>query len=270
VTLKITSWNVNSIRKRLDGLTALVEDQSPDVICLQETKVTNDLFPRDDVAALGYPHQAIHGMKGYNGVAILSKLPLIGPDTKSWKDPDDCRHVFAGIDAGPNRGEIEVHCLYVPAGGDLPDPVKNPKFSYKLDFLSALAGWWAARGSTGMPRVLAGDFNVAPLVTDVWSHERLKNVVSHTEIEIEHLIAMQEAGNWIDAVRSLLPETEPVYTWWSYRSPDWETADKGRRLDHIWVSPDLVGALDEISIHRDARSWATPSDHVPVTLVLET
>jgi len=265
----IATWNVNSIRKRMDGLKALAEEEHPDVICLQETKVQDHLFPADDIAGLGYPHQAVLGMKGYNGVAILSKFPLINPEPLHWCGREDCRHLFAGVDAGGSLGEIEVHCLYVPAGGDVPDPLKNPKFAHKLDFLDAQTHWWAARGEKGFPRVLVGDFNVAPLISDVWSHERLKNVITHTEIEIRALETMRNAGRWVDAVRELIPEKTHAYTWWSYRASDWEAVNKGRRLDHIWVSKRLTSTLDGISILKDARDWQPPSDHVPVTLRLK-
>jgi len=270
MNFSITTWNVNSVRKRLDGVAALIEEESPDVICLQETKVQDHLFPGDAFVEWGYCHQAVLGMKGYNGVAILSKTPLNRPEPLHWCGREDCRHLFAGVDAGGSLGEIEIHCLYVPAGGDVPDPLKNPKFAHKLEFLDAQAHWWAARGDSGPPRVLVGDFNVAPLTTDVWSHERLKNVITHTETEIRALETLQKAGRWTDAVRRLIPETTPAYTWWSYRAADWEVANKGRRLDHIWVSETLTEALVEVSILKDARDWQPPSDHVPVTLRLKT
>jgi exodeoxyribonuclease-3 len=275
VSLSIASWNVNSVRKRMEGVAALARENAPDVICLQETKATDDVFPADEIAALGYRHQAIHGIKGYNGVAILSKLPLRHVETYTWCERADGRHISAVI-APPKRagsfGEIEVHSLYVPAGGELPDPVRNPKFAHKLRFLAEQANWWAARGpkrDAHQPaRILAGDFNVAPLVADVWSHERLKNVVTHTEIEIRHLDTLQHAGGWVDAVRQLLGDDEQVYTWWSYRAADWAEADRGRRLDHIWVSDDLTDALSGAQVLRHARDWNTPSDHVPVIVTL--
>jgi len=269
MALTLTTWNVNSVRKRLDGLRDLIEAEDPDVICLQETKVQDHLFPATDIAAMGYPHQAIHGMKGYNGVALLSRYPLDAPDTLSWCGKEDCRHLFANIGVTADGGvfdAIEVHSLYIPAGGDVADPIKNPKFRHKLDFFDAQTHWWQARGWEGPPRVLMGDFNVAPLETDVWSHERLKNVVTHTPVEIAALYAFQQAGRWTDAVRKFIKPDVRAYTWWSYRAADWEAADKGRRLDHAWVSPDLAPLLDGISILKDARNWAPPSDHAPVTL----
>src|SRR5689334_22687615 len=134
-SLRVTTWNVNSIRKRLRGLERLAEGERPDVVCLQETKVTDALFPAMEIHALGYEHRLIHGQKGYNGVAILSRLPIRGSGTRCWQERPDCRHGFAVIDAGKNLGEVEIHSLYIPAGGDLPDPKANPKFAHKLAFL---------------------------------------------------------------------------------------------------------------------------------------
>ena len=268
MALRISTWNVNSIRVRLDGLARLVRDVGPDVICLQETKVIDEMFPRRAVEDLGYPHLLVHGMKGYNGVAILSRLPLADRATKAWCGKDDCRHIYATL-AADGMEPVEVHNLYIPAGGDVPNPATNPKFAHKLDFLAALARWWKRRRAARPRMVAAGDFNVAPLETDVWSHERLKNVVTHTPVEIDHLARVMEAGKWIDAVRHFVPPSQRLYTWWSYRTPDWQDADKGRRLDHIWVTPALTPELRDAAVLRQARSWQPPSDHVPVTVTLE-
>jgi len=257
------------VRKRLDGLAALVAAERPDVICLQETKVQDHLFPASEIADLGYSHQAVHGMKGYNGVAILSRHPLIAPEPRDWCGRDDCRHIFAGVDSNGPLQEIEVHCLYVPAGGDIADPLKNPKFAHKLDFIDAHTHWWTARGAAGPPRFLMGDLNIAPLQSDVWSHARLKNTVTHTEIEIQRLLNMQKAGRWVDVMRWFLADDEEAFTWWSYRAADWREANKGRRLDHIWASRQAAEQVDAVHIMRDARDWAPASDHVPVTVRLK-
>lgn len=257
------TWNVNSLRRRLEALAWFADEIAPDVICLQETKVIDGLFPAAAIAAMGYPHQVFTGMKAYNGVAIVSKVPLINPEVKSWCDRDDARHIFAGVETGTRLGCLEVHNLYVPAGGQIADPLKNPKFAHKLAFITELTHWWAARGA-GAGRIMAGDFNIAPLAADVWSHERLRRTITHTEIEIIHLDALQRSARWIDAVRLLRPETEPLFTWWSYRADDWEAVNKGRRLDHLWVSEDLARAASEAIIFKAARDWQLPSDHAPV------
>ncbi len=112
--------------------------------------------------------------------------------------------------------------------------------------------------------IAVGDFNIAPLETDVWSHKQLLKVVSHTPVEVDRLGRLQSAGGFIDAVRHFVPREKRLYTWWSYRARDWAASDRGRRLDHVWVTPSLVGALSETRVHRDSRGWGKASDHVPV------
>ncbi|MBT3916053.1 MAG: exodeoxyribonuclease III [Rhodospirillaceae bacterium] len=265
--MKITTWNINSVRLRLPHIEHLTKEIAPDIICLQEIKVITDLFPGEDLAALGYPHQAVAGMKGYNGVAILSRLPLTKSGTKDWCGKQDCRHIFATIDGG-KAGPIEIHNFYIPAGGDEPDPEKNEKFAHKLQFLKEITKWTKDRRKKTANRVLVGDLNIAPLETDVWSHKQLLKVVSHTPVEVAGLNKLQAAGPWIDAVREIIPPEEQVFSWWSYRSKDWTINDRGRRLDHVWVSEPLQDKISEVQILRDARSWEKPSDHVPVTVTL--
>ena len=168
-------------------------------------------------------------------------------------------------EAGAAAG-LTVHNFYVPAGGDVPDPALNAKFDHKLHFLdSMMQGPEKLRAERA---VLVGDLNVAPLETDVWSHKALLKVVSHTPVEVERFGRVQAAGPWVDAMRERVPPEEKLYTWWSYRSPDWALADKGRRLDHVWVSPDLAGGVEDLTVLKEARGWERPSDHVPVTVAL--
>lgn len=265
--MKIVTWNINSVRLRLANLARLVEELSPDVICLQETKAHDDVFPATAIAALGYPHQAVSGMKSYNGVAILSRRPLTNTGRQNWCGKDDCRHVFATLPDG-----TELHSVYIPAGGDVPDPTLNAKFAHKLQFLDDLAVWGEALVVKPMAgsgrRILVGDLNVAPLETDVWSHKQLLKVVSHTPVEVEKFTKAQASGRWIDAVREIVPPEQRLYSWWSYRSADWNTADKGRRLDHIWISDAVRPQLKDAAIHRPVRGWELASDHVPVSITL--
>ena len=265
--MKITTWNINSIRLRLSSLARLITEISPDIICLQETKVRDELFPVKDIGALGYPYQAISGMKGYNGVAILSKWPLIKIKTKVWCKKADCRHVFATINKKGVR-PIEIHNFYVPAGGDIPDPKKNIKFAHKLQFLEEVAEWQESREKNSSAQVLVGDLNIAPLPTDVWSHKQLLKVVSHTPVEIAALKKLQLAGSWADAVREIIPPEEPLFTWWSYRSKDYKKNNRGRRLDHIWTTNALKTYISAIDVFNATRGWEKPSDHVPITITL--
>lgn len=257
--LRLVTWNVNSLRLRLDLVGRIVTEMAPDILCLQEIKVDDPLFPLDACRDLGFPHVAFHGMKSYNGVAVLSRRPIRSVRTPSWCGKDDRRHLIAELDDG-----LQVHCLYVPAGGDIPDPETNPKFAHKLDFLRAVTDWMRAEIRPENKVILAGDFNVAPLVNDVWSHKQLLSVVSHTPIEVEALTALQNSVPFVDAVRHFVPESEKLFTWWSYRSPDWTRNDRGRRLDHVWVTPALKDSLRATLVAREARAWPQPSDHVPV------
>ena len=263
LSLTVATWNVNSLRKRLDHLARFVEARAPDVICLQETKVADDLFPEAECRALGYPHLAYRGMKSYNGVAILSRLPIAAVHRESFCAVDDCRHLAADI------GGFRITSLYIPAGGDKPDPAANPKFAHKLRFLDEVTTWLAAQGPETPPQILTGDFNVAPLVTDVWSHEKLKRVVTHTDVERERLIHMKRAAGWVDVARRFVPEDELLFTWWSYRGGDWQSDNRGRRLDHIWVSPDLDDRLENFEVFAETRAWQPPSDHVPVLVTVK-
>ena len=263
--LRIATWNINSLRLRLGLLNELVTSLNPDVICLQETKVPDDLFPNGGPSELGYGHVAFRGMKGYNGVAILSRLPIKRLDfAPDWCAKDDCRHISVEVETP--SGPIELHDFYVPAGGDIADREANPKFAHKLDFIAEAHAWFAAR--TNLRRsVLVGDLNIAPLEHDVWSHKQLLDVVSHTPPETEGLNRWMNAG-FYDALRHFVPETEKLYTWWSYRNRDWRASNRGRRLDHVWVTPDLKDSLSRHTILTDARDWTRGSDHVPVCVEL--
>lgn len=259
--MRLATWNVNSVRLRLDQLGRIDQDLRPDVLCLQETKVTDELFPRDAFASLGFIHQALLGQKSYNGVAILSRRPLADVTVRNWCGREDCRHLVATVDG------LEVHCLYIPAGGDIPDPAQNEKFAHKLDFLESVTAWFAGLGND-RPRAVLGDFNIAPLESDVWSHRQMLKVVSHTPVEIAKAAELQKSLSFVDAVRHFVPETQRLSTWWSYRAADWTKSDRGRRLDHIWVTPDLKPRLAVARILTDSRGWTPPSDHVPVMVEL--
>ena len=270
MTLKITTWNVNSVRFRIDLVAKFIKAVRPDILCLQETKCPDDKFPLKRFKRLGYEHVAMNGQKGYHGVVVLSRLPFDETSKRGFCGMNDSRHV--SVTLGEKAGlkdPIIVHNLYVPAGGDMPDPELNPKFKHKLSFLDEMRDCSDVHVNGHARAILVGDLNVAPREHDVWSHKQLLDVVSHTPIETEKLNAAQTAGGWVDAMREFVPEPEKLYTWWSYRSPDWKAADKGRRLDHMWVSPGMMDRVSEIRIAKEARGWAQPSDHVPVTVTVE-
>jgi len=268
--LKVTSWNVNSVRFRIELVAKFIKAARPDILCLQETKCPDDKFPLKRFKRLGYEHVAMNGQKGYHGVVVLSRLPFESTNKRGFCGLSDSRHisVVLGEQAGL-KDPITLHNLYVPAGGDIPDPEVNPKFKHKLSFLDEMRECEEVHVAGNARSILLGDLNVAPREHDVWSHKQLLKIVSHTPVETEKLNAAQSAGGWVDAMRELVPEPTKLYTWWSYRSPDWRIADKGRRLDHMWLSPSLMDRVSGINIAKEARGWAQPSDHVPVTATFE-
>jgi len=264
MTLRVATWNVNSIRRRLDHLARFAAEQSPDLVCLQETKVDDARFPRDAITAMGFAHILAHGQKGYNGVAIVSRHPFEATGTKAWCGRDDRRHVFARLGCG-----LEVHNLYVPSGGPEPDPATNEKFDHKLRFLKAMARWARRERLAERPALVVGDLNVAPLPSDVWNHKRLLRSVGHTPIESELLDKARRAGGFIDVPRRFVPPESPLYTWWGYRFPQSLAKDYGWRLDHAWASPALAPRVTAMTVVKATRAWDRPADHVPVMVDLD-
>ncbi|WP_185984325.1 exodeoxyribonuclease III [Aureimonas mangrovi] len=262
----IATWNINSVRLRLSLVEHFLKTHAPDVLCLQETKCPNELFPEAAFAALGYEHVAIHGQKGYHGVATISKTPFEDIVRQDFCAIGDARHLSARVRVGERQ--VRIHNLYVPAGGDEPDPEINPKFRHKLDFIEELRAMRSG-GEPNVSAILVGDLNIAPFEEDVWSHRQLLKVVSHTPVETDGLLRVISEGDWDDLVRRHIPRPEKLYTWWSYRSKDWTVGDRGRRLDHIWASPDLGEKLVSARVLREARSWERPSDHVPVMATID-
>jgi exodeoxyribonuclease III len=254
--MKIASWNINSVRFRIDIVERFLNEIQPDILCLQETKAEDSVFPADAFRALGYPYIAPKGQRMHHGVATISKVPIEEVVSHDWQDNGEARHVGVRLPNG-----IRIENVYVPAGGDIPDRDLNPKFGQKLDFLGRMTDW---SSSLAEPTILTGDFNVAPLESDVWNHKQLLDVVSHTPIEVETLGKLRAAHDWVDLGRKLIPAPERLYTWWSYRAKDWAASDRGRRLDHMWASPDLAEKAIKHDVLELCRDWGKPSDHVPI------
>ena len=254
--LKIASWNINSVRARIDIVARFLIEEQPDILCLQETKVLDAIFPLAPFHALGYVHHTLHGQRMHHGVATLSRVPLIADNRYDWQDNGEARHVGVALPNG-----VRLENVYIPAGGDVPDRDVNPKFGQKLDFLGRMTRW---AETLAEPTILVGDFNVAPLECDVWSHKQLLDVVSHTPIEVEALGKLQASHDWIDLGRHFHPAPQRLHTWWSYRSPDWTVNDRGRRLDHMWASPAVAAQATAHTVHEPCRNWLKPSDHVPL------
>ncbi|MDB2460677.1 exodeoxyribonuclease III [Planktomarina temperata] len=256
MSFTLATWNINSVRLREPIVLQLLREEAPDVLCLQECKSPVELIPTAGFVDLGYPHMVARGQKRYNGVAILSKIPLEDAGSLDLAQLGHARHVAARLPNG-----VTIHNHYVPAGGDVPDRAQNEKFGQKLDYLTELRDIFAAQKP--QRSILVGDLNIAPREDDVWDHKKLLKIVSHTPIEVAHLNEVMSAGHWVDVTRQDIPDGL-LYSWWSYRAKDWDAADKGRRLDHVWATSDISAAAHSSRVLREARGWEKPSDHAPV------
>ena len=253
--ISVATWNINSVRLRMDQVARFLTEQAPDVLCLQEIKCRAEQVPDEAFAALGYGHSAVHGQKGYHGVATVSRLPLKELGRHDWQDNGEARHV--GVEVA---GKLVLENVYIPAGGDIPDRELNAKFGQKLDFLERMTRW---ANKLDRPTLIVGDFNIAPLDCDVYDHKALVKVVSHTPLEIETLARFRDAHGWVDLGREHIPAPGRSYSWWSYRSW-WRQKDQGRRLDHAWASPELARQMTGHRVIEETRNWDQPSDHVPL------
>ena len=254
--VKIVSWNINSVRFRIDIVEQFLREASPDILCLQETKVIDADFPAAPFRALGYDHILIHGQRMHHGVAIISREPITEDDRFDWQANSEARHIGVRLANG-----VRLENVYVPAGGDIPDRDLNPKFGQKLDFVQRMTDWSA---KLDVPTILTGDFNIAPLPSDVWSHKALLKVVSHTPVEVDALDRLKASNDWVDLGRHFYPAPARLHSWWSYRSPDWTRNDRGRRLDHMWATGEVAKAARAHHVFEACRAWEKPSDHVPI------
>src|SRR5665213_3401600 len=206
--MRIATWNINSVRHRINLVTRFLREHQPDALCLQETKVINELFPKGPLAKLGYEHQAIHGQKAYHGVAVISRLPFKKTGVQDFCREGHARHMGVTFENG-----LELHNFYVPAGGDVPDAKANAKFVHKLDFVRGMEKFFGAKKAQRKnPLMLVGDLNIAPLEHDVWSHKQLLDVVSHTPVETQLLGEAKAAFDWIDVTREFIPPEKKAYS----------------------------------------------------------
>ncbi len=260
---KITTWNINSIRIRLKTIEKFIYIENPDILCLQETKAADLDFPYEAIKNLGYQYIYIRGESSYNGVAILSKVPLELTKILSFVN-DHARHISVKLPGG-----IELHNFYFPAGGYEPDPINNVKFKHKLDYISATSDWFKENKNSSDKVILLGDLNVAPGENDVWSHKQLLKVVSHTPIEVEKFSHLMNSVSFIDIGRKFHSEEEKLFSWWSYRNKDWKKSNRGRRLDHILITAPIEDLVQDFKISVEARDYLMPSDHVPVSIAIK-
>ena len=260
--MRIATWNINSVRLRINQVTKFIEEQGIDIICLQETKTPNEYFPNEEFKKIGMKHQYFRGEKSYNGVAILSKVEFSNEQYIDWCMKNDSRHVSVKLTDG-----TEIHNFFIPGGGDEPDIVINPKFEHKMSFLNEIKNYFSTNIKN--QKILVGDLNIAPLENDVWSHKQLLNVVSHTPLETKTLLEIINTGEWADVMREFVPTNQKLYSWWSYRNRNWEISNRGRRLDHVWVSKKLLSSVKSGIIYKETRSWERPSDHVPIIIDID-
>jgi exodeoxyribonuclease III len=258
--MRIATWNVNSVKQRLDHLTAFLRDAAPDVLCLQEIKCLDEVFPREAIEAAGY-NVATHGQKTFNGVAVLSKQPL--EDVRRGlpgDEADEQARYLEGV-VSTASGVVRVASIYLPNG----NPIDTPKFAYKLAWMDRLKAHARALLAQEEPLVLAGDYNVIPDARDVkrpeaWANDALFRPESRAKLR--ELLSL----GFSDAVRAC-DDRPGLYTFWDYQAGSWQK-DDGIRIDHVLLSPQAADRLAGFAIHKHTRSWEKPSDHVPVLVDL--
>jgi exodeoxyribonuclease-3 len=254
--MRIATWNVNSLRARLEIVLGWLRQDGPEVVCMQETKVTDDLFPVEPLAEVGY--QAVFtGQRTYNGVAILSRLPLTEVVTALPEAPgeDEKRFIVATV------ADLRVINVYVPNG----QAVGSPKFHYKLAWLECLRNFLATTHTPKDALVLCGDFNVAPEPRDVYDAAKVDGeILFHPE----ERAAFTRLCDWglHDALR-LHHNEGGLYSWWDYRAAAFRR-NLGFRIDHILVTPPLAVRCTDVTLERDLRRLPKPSDHIPVVVAL--
>ena len=262
--MRIASWNVNSVRTRLEQVLTWLEQEQPEVLCLQETKVSDDLFPAEAFAALGYT-SSISGQKAYNGVAILSRLPLedvqIGFEALLPGDADAVRlseqkRVISALVDG-----VRVLNLYVPNGSSL----SSDKYAYKLEWLACLQRYLAVQDQQGDPLCMLGDFNIGPEARDLPDPARQSGGIMASEPERQALAAA--LGDRLQDAFRLFEPDRGHWSWWDYRSGAWER-DQGWRIDHIYLCEQLLACATGCVIHKRTRANLQPSDHAPVLVNL--
>lgn len=263
-TVQIATWNVNSVRTRLDQVLAWLQNEKPDLLCLQETKVDDPLFPIQAFESAGW-HVHIHGQKAYNGVALISREPLDDvrcgfmaelPDDPEAATLGEQKRVISALHDG-----VRVLNLYVPNGSSL----KSEKYPYKLAWLACLKRYLAAQAQRGEPLCMVGDFNIGLEARDLPDPERQTGGIMASDAERDALRAA--LGDRLQDVFRVFEPDSGHWSWWDYRSGAWDR-DRGWRIDHIYLCDDLLGLARSCVIHKTVRANPQPSDHAPVSVDL--
>ncbi|MGZ8395822.1 MAG: exodeoxyribonuclease III [Rhodoplanes sp.] len=259
--MRIATWNVNSIKQRLENLAAWLKERAPDIVCLQETKCVDESFPRETFEALGY-NVAIHGQKAFNGVAILSKLPFDEVTPRLPGDPEDDHARFIEAVVSTGSGVVRVASIYLPNG----NPTDTPKYDYKINWMKRLLEYSHERMTLEEPLILAGDYNVIPTDADVHDAELWRNDALFLPRTRERFRALINLG-LVDAIRATTDDPG-LYTFWDYQAGAWQK-NNGIRIDHLLLSPHAADRLVTAGIDKHVRAWEKPSDHVPAWIELD-
>lgn len=258
--MKVATWNINGVRARIGNMLHWLRESAPDIVCLQEIKTVDEQFPRAEVEALGYNVET-HGQKGFNGVALLSKLPFDEVTRGLPGDETDEQARFIEGVFSTSKGALRVASLYLPNG----NPIGTEKFPYKLAWMARLERWARDRLDLEEPLVLAGDYNVIPEPIDA---RRPEDWVNDALFQPETRQAFRRLGNlgYTEAIRSVT-DAPDTYTFWDYQAGAWQK-NNGIRIDHLMLSPEAADHLSSASIEKHVRAWEKPSDHVPVAIEL--
>lgn len=260
--MKIVTWNINGVRARIGNLTHWLRESAPDIVCLQEIKSVDEQFPKAEIEALGYNVET-HGQKGFNGVALLSKLPFDEVNRGLAGDEEDEQARFMeGVFSTP-KGALRVVSLYLPNGNPIDDPVKFP---YKLSWMERLERWARQRLELEEALVLAGDYNVIPEPIDAKNPQAWVNDALFQPESRQAFRRLKNLG-FTEAVRAVTDKPD-IYTFWDYQGGAWQK-NNGIRIDHLLLSPEAADILGSASIEKHVRAWEKPSDHVPVAIDLK-
>jgi exodeoxyribonuclease III len=254
--MRIATWNVNSIKQRVDNLATWLKEREPDIVCLQETKCVDDAFPREPLEALGY-NVAVHGQKTFNGVAILSKLPFDEVTPRLPGDDDDDHARFIEAVVSTKSGALRIASIYLPNG----NPPDTDKYPYKLKWMDRLFHYARERMTLEEPLVLAGDYNAIPTSADVYNSAAWIGDALYLPKTRAKWRALRDLG-LADAIRAV-SDSPGLYTFWDYQAGAWQK-NNGIRIDHVLLSPQATDRLESAGIDKHVRGWDKPSDHVPV------
>ena len=262
--MRIATWNVNSIRQRMDNLRAWLAERAPDVVCLQEIKCTDEAFPREVFEGLGY-NVAVHGQKGLHGVAVLSKFRFDEIKPRLGGDADDiqARFLEVVVSTAKPQGVVRVISLYLPNGNPASD---QTKYAYKLKWMDRLIAFSRERMKLEEPMLLTGDFNVIPAPADARRPEAWVNDALFLPQTRDRFRALTNLG-LTDAIRAA-SDADDLYTFWDYQAGAYQKND-GIRIDHLLLSPQAADRMIDAGIDRHTRGWDKPSDHVPVWVDLD-